>query len=121
MKKPSDENIPNFVSPDEEMAFWDSHSAVEFIDETREVTVDASKAREARNKRRAQQISLRISRQILERTKNRAEALGVPYQTLIQLWIAERLEQEEARVKTFSSTTGRPSQRTAHKNKPSTA
>lgn len=89
-------DIPEFKSVDEELDFWDKHSAVEFIDEDSVVEIDASKAREKRERRPTRQISLRVSQRILERTRNRAEALGVPYQTLIQLWIAERLEQEEA-------------------------
>jgi predicted DNA binding CopG/RHH family protein len=98
-------SIPEFKSVDEELEFWDKHSAVDFLDEKDVVEIDASKAREARDKRSTQQISLRFSHQILERTKSRAKTLGVPYQTLIQLWIAERLENEEALVRSLAAQT----------------
>lgn len=88
--------IPEFKSAEEEQEFWDQHSALEFLEDGQVVEIDASKAREKRDKRSTQQISLRISHHILERTKRRAKTLGVPYQTLIQLWLAERLEEEEA-------------------------
>lgn len=88
--------IPEFDSVEEEQEFWDQHSALEFMEDDRIVEIDVSKAREKRDKRSTQQISLRISHHILERTKRRAKTLGVPYQTLIQLWLAERLEEEEA-------------------------
>ena len=35
---------------------------------------------------------------VLGGVKRRAEKLGVPYQTLMQLWLAERLEIEEAKI-----------------------
>ena len=101
MKKQA-KSIPEFRSIDEELEFWDKHSAVDFIDQDAVVEIDASKAREKRDKRSTQQISLRVSRRVLERTRSRAQALGVPYQTLIQLWLAERLEKEEALVTSFS-------------------
>jgi predicted DNA binding CopG/RHH family protein len=101
--KAQSKSIPEFKSVDEELEFWDTHSAVEFLDRDSVVDIDASKARENRDKRLTQQISLRFSHRILERTKSRAQMLGVPYQTLIQLWIAERLENEEALVRSMAS------------------
>ena len=95
-------SVPEFKSAEEEMEFWDKHSAVEFLSEDSVAEIDASRARAVRDKRLTQQISLRIPRQTLDRTKRRADTLGVPYQTLIQLWIAERLEKEEAQVRSLS-------------------
>jgi len=106
--RPRDKSIPEFKTDEEEAEFWDNHNAAEFIDEDNIVEIDVSGAREKRAKRATQQISLRVSHQVLERTKNRAKTLGVPYQTLIQLWIAERLEREEALVR---SHTGQGSKR----------
>jgi len=87
--------IPEFKTTDEELEFWSTHSALEFMDQGEEVQIDASRARE---KRESQQISIRVPKRILEGTKRRAKKLGVPYQTLIQIWLAERLEVEEARA-----------------------
>jgi len=101
--KPKPDEIPKFESAEEESEFWDRHSAVDFVDEESVVDVDASGARAKREARSTQQISLRISSQVLARAKRRAGVLGVPYQTLIQLWVAERLEQEEARAESLAS------------------
>lgn len=90
--------IPEFKTADEELEFWSTHSATEFLDQGEEVQIDASRARERREKRESQQISIRVPKRILEGTKRRAKKLGVPYQTLIQIWLAERLEVEEARA-----------------------
>jgi predicted DNA binding CopG/RHH family protein len=115
--KTQSKNIPEFKSPDEEMEFWEKHSAVEFLDEDSAVEIDASKARQKRDERSTQQISLRVSYQVLERTRNRAKALGVPYQTLIQLWIAERLEEEEAFVKSLANQRAQRKTRSSEKIK----
>jgi len=110
-------DIPEFKSVDEELEFWDKHSAVEFLDEDSLVEIDASKAREKRDRRLTQQISLRVSHQILEKTKNRAQTLGVPYQTLIQLWIAERLEEEEALIRSLSNVSAKRGPRRSRRSK----
>lgn len=112
-------DIPEFKTVDEELEFWDKHSAVEFLDEDNAVEIDASKAREKRDKRETQQISLRFSYQILERTRSRAKTLGVPYQTLIQLWIAERLEEEEAFVKSLGTESAKRATRGSQRSKTS--
>ena len=112
-------NIPEFKSVDEESDFWDQHSAVEFLDEDSVVEIDASKAREKRTGRSTQQISLRVSQMVLERTKRRAKTLGVPYQTLIQLWIAERLEEEEANVKSLPNRSAKRKPRSSSRSRTS--
>ena len=109
--------IPEFKSLEEELDFWDQHSAVEFLDEDSVVEVDASKAREKHAGRSTQQISIRVSRRVLERARRRAETLGVPYQTLIQLWIAERLEEEEANVKSLLNRSAKRKPRSSPRSK----
>ena len=89
--------IPEFKSVDEELEFWSTHSALEFMDQGEEVEIDFSGAREKRARRETQQISIRLPKHLLEGTKRRAAKLGVPYQTLMQIWLAERLEAEQAR------------------------
>jgi predicted DNA binding CopG/RHH family protein len=96
MKKAT--KIPEFKSLDEEFEFWSTHDSADLMEEGEEVEFDFSEARKAREKRQAQQISLRVSVPVLSGVKNRAKKLGVPYQTLMQLWLAERLEIEEAKT-----------------------
>ena len=90
--------VPEFKSEEEEFEFWSTHDAADLMEEGERVEIDASRARAAREKRQAQQISLRVSVPVLSGVKNRAKKLGVPYQTLMQLWLAERLEIEEAKT-----------------------
>jgi len=43
-------------------------------------------------------LARRTELTLLKGVRHRAEVLGVPYQTLMQIWLAERLEAEEARL-----------------------
>jgi predicted DNA binding CopG/RHH family protein len=95
-------HIPDFTSDEEEAEYWDTHSTADIMDEGEAVELDVSELRAKRERRMAKQVCLRFDMGILGRTKNRAKALGVPYQTLIQLWIAERLEVEESRLQKAS-------------------
>ena len=67
--------IPEFKSVDEELEFWSTHSALEFME------IDASKARDERARRETQQISIRLPKLVLEGARRPAAKLGVLYQT----------------------------------------
>ena len=51
----TDMKIPKFRSVDEELEFWSTHSALEFMDQGEEVEIDFSGAREKRARRETQQ------------------------------------------------------------------
>lgn len=105
--------VPEFKSEEEEFEFWSTHDASDLMDEGERVHIDASRAREAREKRQAQQISLRVSVPVLNGIKRRAQKLGVPYQTLMQLWLAERLETEEVKMNAAAEPKPKRSKRAA--------
>lgn len=105
--------VPDFKSEEEEFEYWSTHDAADLMDEGERVHIDASRAREAREKRQAQQISLRVSVPVLNGVKRRAQKLGVPYQTLMQLWLAERLEIEEAKAQAVTEPKPKRSKRAA--------
>lgn len=105
--------VPEFKSEEEEFEFWSTHDAADLMSEGEEVEFDFSEARKAREKRIAQQISLRVSVPVLNGLKRRAHKLGVPYQTLMQLWLAERLEIEEAKTQATAEPKTRQKKRAA--------
>lgn len=81
--------IPEFQSEQEESDFWDAHSATEFFDETVPVDMQLVDARP-----RKTLISLRLPPETIADLKQIAHARGIGYQTLIRMWIMERLAQE---------------------------
>ena len=87
MKRPL-KRIPEFHSDDAERAFW----AAAGRDSSQ--YLDWSKARLARFpniKLSTRSISLRLPVSLLERIKLEANKRDVPYQSLIKLWLAERV------------------------------
>ena len=81
--------IPQFASEQEESDFWDTHSITDYLDDTTEVDITVIDARP-----RKEQISLRLDRETITRLKELASQRGIGYQTLIRMWVMERLNQE---------------------------
>ena len=81
--------IPKFASEQEEAEFWGTHSITDYLDELTPVEVTVVDARP-----RKEQISLRLDRETITRLKALARQRGIGYQTLIRMWVMERLNQE---------------------------
>ena len=87
MKKPR-KRIPEFRSEAQEGAFWGAaeRDSTEYL--------DWSKARLARFpnvKLSTQAISIRLPVSLLERIKLEANKRDVPYQSLIKVWLTEKV------------------------------
>jgi predicted DNA binding CopG/RHH family protein len=81
--------IPKFSSEDEEREFWATHDSVDYVDWSR-----AKPATFSRLKPSTQTISLRLPEALLENLKMLANKRDVPYQSLLKVFLAERVEQE---------------------------
>jgi predicted DNA binding CopG/RHH family protein len=81
--------IPQFENEQEEADFWAVHDATEFLDETEPERVAFVDARP-----RKKQISLRLDPDTIDRLKTISDQKGIGYQTLIRVWVMERLAQE---------------------------
>ncbi len=78
--------VPKFATEAEERAFWESHDTTEYL--------DWSKARKAvlpNLKPTTKTISLRLPQHLLDSLKAAANARDVPYQSLIKVWLQEKL------------------------------
>ena len=80
--------MPKFANAQEEADFWDTHDSTEFLGVTEPVAVTFVDARPTK-----QQISLRLEPAVIEQLKTVARTKGVGYQTMIRMWVMERLEQ----------------------------
>ena len=87
MKKPS-KTIPKFKSEKEERAFWERSDSSEYFDLSKAVRVTMPNLKPTTTS-----ISLRLSQSILENIKLQANKLDVPYQSLMKIWLAEKLEE----------------------------
>ncbi len=88
--------IPKFKSDNEEAKFWDTHSAVDYLDELVEskepLELSDSLRTEIHRKSKRTKISLRVNLEHINLTKILARSKGLPYQTLVQMWIVEGLK-----------------------------
>lgn len=83
--------LPQFTSEQEEAAFWDTHDSTEFLEDTTPVDVTFVDARPAKKL-----ISLRLEPAAIDRLKAIAQQKGVGYQTLMRMWVMERLALERS-------------------------
>ena len=109
--------IPSFKSEAEERAFWETHDSTEYMDWSRAERVrlprthlinrkDITFAQDRRAMERlsgiyeiasslkpsTKAISLRLPLYLLERIKVAANKRDVPYQSLIKVWLSEKLD-----------------------------
>jgi predicted DNA binding CopG/RHH family protein len=85
--------IPEFHSEEEERSFWAEHDSTEFID-----WQAAQKRRFPNLKPSLRTISLRLPVSMIEDLKVLAHKRDVPYQSLLKIFLAERLEKERRRA-----------------------
>ena len=81
--------IPNFASEDEERDFWANQDSTEFVDwsNARRLTL--------RNlKPSTKTISIRLPESLLDELKLLANRRDVPYQSLLKVFLAERVDKE---------------------------
>lgn len=79
--------IPEFATEAEEREFWLTHDSTEYVDWSK-----AERALFPSLKPSTQSISLRLPVSLLERIKVEANKRDVPYQSLMKVWLAEKIE-----------------------------
>lgn len=79
--------VPQFATEAEERAFWESQDSADHVDWSK-----AEKVRLPNLKPSSTSISLRLPNSLLERIKVAAGKRDVPYQSLIKIWLAERID-----------------------------
>jgi len=81
------ESIPTFYTEREEREFWESHDSTEYLDWNQ-----AKRAQFSNLKPSTKSISLRLPLSLLDGIKIAANKRDVPYQSLIKLWLSEKLD-----------------------------
>lgn len=81
--------IPEFKDEDEERAFWAENDSADYID-----WGTANRAIFPKLKPSTKTISLRMSESMLNELRLLANKRDVPYQSLIKVFLQERIDQE---------------------------
>jgi predicted DNA binding CopG/RHH family protein len=87
--------IPNFKSEDQEREFWSKADSTEFIDWSK-----AKRELLPNLKPSTKKISLRLPELMIEELKLLANKHDIPYQSLMKIYLAERIQHE---LKTIGS------------------
>ena len=77
--------IPAFENEAEERAFWERHDSTDYVDWSAAESVSFP------NLKRTKAISLRLPVELLERIEVAANERDVPYQSLIAVWLSEKV------------------------------
>jgi len=88
-RKKNKKPLPNFNNEDHEREFWSKEDSTDYIDwgKARRVTMPDLK-------QSTQTISLRLPESLLDELKYLANKQDVPYQSLLKMFLYERVSQE---------------------------
>jgi predicted DNA binding CopG/RHH family protein len=78
--------VPAFASEAEERTFWETHDSADYVDWSKAQRVVLPNLKPTTNT-----ISLRLPQHLLDAIKAAANARDVPYQSLIKIWLQERV------------------------------
>ncbi len=78
--------LPEFANQAEERSFWESHDSSEHMDWSKAQRVVLPKLKPT-----TKTISLRLPQHLLDSIKSAANSRDVPYQSLIKVWLQEKL------------------------------
>ena len=81
--------IPKFKTEAEERLFWQNNDSSEYIDWS-----DAEEAVFSRLKPSTRKISIRLPESMIEELKLIANKKDVPYQSLLKIFLSERIDSE---------------------------
>jgi predicted DNA binding CopG/RHH family protein len=88
-KKPAKRPIPRFQTEDQERDFWARHDVVDYFDWDKAV-----KGSFPALKPSTTTISVRLPASLLDELKALANERDVPYQSLLKMFLAERIARE---------------------------
>lgn len=91
-KTKSRKAIPTFTSEDKEREFWAKRDSTEYFDWSKAVQPAFPEIKPSTTA-----ISIRLPIAMLEELKALANQQDVPYQSLMKLYLAERIKKERAR------------------------
>lgn len=82
-------SMPKFKTEDEEREFWATADTTEYFDTNKPIKFNLSELRPS-----TETISLRLPQYLLARIKQIANSRDVPYQSLMKIFLAERVKKE---------------------------
>jgi len=82
--------IPVFINEDEEREFWATHDSTDYIDWSRAIKNPLFPNLKLSTK----SVSIRLPESLIDALKFLANKKDVPYQSLLKIFLSERVERE---------------------------
>ena len=79
--------LPTFINEADESAFWDEHDTTDYFDMQNAKAVNFTNL-----KKTTKSISIRLPVDMIEELKVKANAMDVPYQSLIKMFLTNALK-----------------------------
>lgn len=108
-RKPIRKAIPHFANEDEEREFWASHDTVDHFDWSKAVRATFPELKPSTTT-----ISLRVPASMLEELKTLANEKDVPYQSLMKVFLAERIARERGSRRLYRARLARHSRQSGN-------
>jgi predicted DNA binding CopG/RHH family protein len=89
VKKQAQKKIPDFENEEEEVEFWSSHDSADYLDWSKARSINLPNLRPT-----TRTISIRLPESLIERLKMLANKRDVPYQSLLKMFVADKIEEE---------------------------
>lgn len=89
-KKKVIKTIPRFKNEDEEREFWATHDATDYFDFSRPIKLDLSELKFS-----TFPVTIRLPQSLVYDLKRLANRRDVPYQSLMKIFLAEKVREEE--------------------------
>ena len=81
--------LPKFRDEKEELAFWATHDSTDYVDYSK-----AKRVLLPNLKPSTRTISIRLPESLIEHLKVLANKRDIPYQSLLKMFLAEKVEEE---------------------------
>ena len=85
--------IPKFRTEEEERNFWSSHDSTEYIDWSKAKNITLYNLKPS-----VKTISIRLPEMMIEELKLLANKRDIPYQSLMKMYISEKVEEELQKI-----------------------
>ena len=85
-------SIPHFKNEDDERTFWDSHTedALDYFDMNHPIKLDLSELKFS-----TFPVTIRLPQSLVDDLKIQANRRDVPYQSLMKIFLAEKVREEK--------------------------
>lgn len=90
VKKQNSKPIPRFTNEDKEREFWATHDATDYFDFSRPIKLDVSELKFS-----TFPVTIRLPQWLVDDLKKLANRRDVPYQSLMKIFLAEKVREEE--------------------------